>query len=400
MIIEPKIKSNICLTSHPLGCRQNVQQQINYVLQKGPITGGKKRVLVLGCSAGFGLSSRIASAFGSSASTIGVMFERPAENGRTASAGWYNTVAFEQIAAEHGLYAKTVQGDAFTDAVKQEVCDLIQNDLGQIDLVIYSLAAPRRTHPRTGVTHRSVLRPIGETFESKTVDWQTDRITSVTITPANEEEINDTVQVMGGEDWKFWMNMLLAKGLLAEGAMTVAYSYVGPAMTERIYRRGTIGQAKDHLERTAFEIQDMLKPLHGSAYVSVNKALVTQASSVIPVIPLYISMLYKVMKEKNIHEGCMEQMDRLYRERLFTGKSIPLDSQGRIRIDDWEMRADVQQEIVELWKEVGNKPVTELGDLEGCRNDYLNLYGFGAQGVDYTQDVDEKLDVPSIMTAK
>ncbi len=385
----------ICLTAHPKGCEQNVKNQIDYVKSKGKIDGAK-RVLVIGASTGFGLASRISSAFGCNAATIGVFFEKPASEGKTASPGWYNSAAFENEAHKAGLYAKSINGDAFSKEVKQQAIDLIKNDLGQVDLVIYSLASPVRMHPETGVLHRSTLKPIGTTFTNKTVDFHTGNVTQVSIEPANQEDIDNTVVVMGGEDWSMWMNDLKNAGLLAPGATTIAYSYIGPSVTEAVYRKGTIGSAKDHLEATAFTITDDLKELGGKAYVSVNKALVTQASSAIPVIPLYISLLYNIMKAKGIHEGCIEQIQRLYSERLYTGKPVPTDENGRIRIDDWEMREDVQEQVSSLWDKATTESLIEIGDLAGYKQDFLNLFGFGFNGVDYNADTNELVTVPSI----
>ncbi len=395
MIIEPRMRGFICLTAHPKGCEQNVKNQIEYVKAKGKIDG-PKRVLVIGASTGFGLASRITSAFGCDAATIGVFFEKPSAEGKTASPGWYNSAAFEVEAHKAGLYAKSINGDAFSNEVKQQAIDMIKADLGQIDLVIYSLASPVRLHPTTGVLHRSVLKPIGSTFTNKTVDFHTGNVSQVSIEPATEEDIANTVVVMGGEDWAMWMDALKGAGVLAEGATTVAYSYIGPEVTEAVYRKGTIGRAKDHLEATAFEITDKLKDLNGKAYVSVNKALVTQASSAIPVIPLYISLLYKIMKAEGIHEGCIEQIQRLYQQRLYTGATVPTDEKGRIRIDDWEMRKDVQDQIAKLWGESTTETLVELGDLAGYKQDFLNLFGFGFEGVDYLADTNEMVAVPSI----
>jgi enoyl-[acyl-carrier protein] reductase/trans-2-enoyl-CoA reductase (NAD+) len=385
----------ICLTAHPAGCEQNVKNQIAYVQSKGSING-PKRVLVIGASTGFGLASRITSAFGSNAATLGVFFEKAPAEGKTASPGWYNSAAFEKEATKAGLYAKSINGDAFSNEVKQQAIDLIKADMGQIDLVIYSLASPVRMHPGTGVLHRSTLKPIGGTFTNKTVDFHTGNVTQVSIEPANQEDIDNTVVVMGGEDWSMWMNALKDANVLAEGATTVAYSYIGPEVTEAVYRKGTIGQAKDHLEATAFEISKDLATLNGKAYVSVNKALVTQASSAIPVIPLYISLLYKIMKAEGIHEGCIEQIQRLYAQRLYTGEAVPTDDKGRIRIDDWEMRDDVQSKVAALWKESTTESLPEIGDLAGYKQDFLNLFGFGFEGVDYLADANEMVHVPSI----
>lgn len=396
MIIAPRIRGFICLTAHPEGCEQNIVNQINYVKSKGAIAG-PKRVLVVGASTGFGLSSRITSAFGSEASTIGVYFEKPPAPGKTASPGWYNTAAFEKKANEAGLYAKSVNGDAFSDEIKQKTIDLIKADLGQIDLVIYSLASPRRTQPKTGVVYNSVLKPIGQVFTNKTVDFHTGIISDVSIQPANEEEIENTVAVMGGEDWEFWISDLKAAGVLAEGATTIAYSYIGPELTEAVYRKGTIGRAKDHLEATAFQISEQLKDINGKAYVSVNKALVTQSSSAIPVIPLYISLLYKVMKEKGLHEGCIEQMQRLFQDRLYSGAEIAVDEKGRIRVDDLEMREDVQAKVAALWLQATTESLPELGDLAGYKKDFLNLFGFDVAGVDYEADTNEMVEIPGLV---
>jgi enoyl-[acyl-carrier protein] reductase/trans-2-enoyl-CoA reductase (NAD+) len=396
MIIEPKMRGFICLTSHPTGCEQNVINQINYVKSKGVINGPKK-VLVIGASTGFGLASRITSAFGSNAATIGVFFEKPAQEGKPGSPGWYNTVAFQNEAKKAGIYAKSINGDAFSTEVKQKTIDLIKADLGQVDLVIYSLASPVRTNPVTGVTHRSVLKPIGGAFSNKTVDFHTGNVSTVTIEPANEEDVTNTVAVMGGEDWVMWMDAMLEAGVLAEGATTVAYSYIGPALTEAVYRKGTIGRAKDHLEASAATITDKLKSVKGKAYVSVNKALVTQASSAIPVIPLYISLLYKVMKAEGIHEGCIEQIQRLYADRLYTGKAVPTDEQGRIRIDDWEMREDVQANVAALWEQVTSENVSDISDLKGYKNDFLNLFGFAVNKVDYLADVNENVTIEGLV---
>jgi enoyl-[acyl-carrier protein] reductase/trans-2-enoyl-CoA reductase (NAD+) len=395
MIIEPRMRGFICLTSQPKGCEQNVKNQIEYVKSKGTIDGAKK-VLVIGASTGFGLASRITSAFGSNAATIGVFFEKGPAAGKTASPGWYNSAAFEKEATKAGLYAKSINGDAFSHEIKTQTLDLIKQDLGQIDLVIYSLASPVRTNPNTGVMHRSVLKPIGGTFTNKTVDFHSGKVSDVSIEPCSGDDIENTVAVMGGEDWGMWMDALKSANLLAPGATTVAYSYIGPSLTEAVYRKGTIGRAKDHLESTAFEITKSLADINGKAYVSVNKALVTQASSAIPVIPLYISLLYKIMKVEGIHEGCIEQIQRLFSDRLYNGTEVPTDEQGRIRIDDWEMREDVQAKVAALWKDAVTENLEEIGDLEGYRKDFYNLFGFNVDGVDYKADTDEMVAIPSI----
>ncbi len=396
MIIEPRMRGFICLTAHPQGCEQNVKNQIAYIKSKGPIAGAKK-VLVIGASTGFGLASRITSAFGSEAATIGVFFEKPAGEGKTASPGWYNSAAFEKEAHLSGLYAKSINGDAFSDEIKEQTLALIKADLGQVDLVIYSLASPVRLHPKTGVLHRSVLKPIGSSYTNKTVDFHSGKVSEISIERCTPEDVENTIAVMGGEDWAMWMEALKSQDLLAPGALTIAYSYIGPAVTEPVYRKGTIGRAKDHLEATAFTISESLSAVNGKAYVSVNKALVTQASSAIPVIPLYISLLYKIMKKGGIHEGCIEQMQRLYSDRLYSGNPIPTDEKGRIRIDDWEMRDDVQAEVAQLWEQATTENLNEMGDLEGYRKDFYSLFGFDLSGVDYKSDTNELVAIESIV---
>lgn len=386
------------MTAHPEGALQTVKNQIEYVKSKGKLPNGPKKVLVIGASTGFGIASRIAAAFGSDAATIGVFFEKPASEGKMGTAGWYNSAAFEQEAHKAGLYAKSINGDAFSDEIKKETIDLIKKDLGEVDLVVYSLASPRRTHPESGVAYASVLKPIGEPFTNKTVDFHTGVVTDITINPVeNDEDISNTVAVMGGEDWKFWMEELKNAGVLAEGVKTVAYSYIGPELTFPIYRNGTIGQAKNDLEASVQDIDAMIKDLNGKSYVSVNKALVTQSSSAIPVVPLYISLLFKVMKEKGTHEGTIEQMQRLFAERLYTSDgNVPLDENGRIRIDDWEMAEDVQAEVAKNWNSVTTENLSEISDIEGYRRDFFNLFGFEVDGIDYEQDTNENVPVPSI----
>ena len=397
MIIKPRTRGFICLTSHPEGAAQNIKNQIEYVKSKGKIANGPKKVLVIGASTGFGIASRISAAFGSAAATIGVFFEKPATEGKPGTAGWYNSAAFEAEAHAAGLYAKSINGDAFSDEIKQQTIDLIKKDLGQVDLVVYSLASPRRTHPKTGVAYASVLKPIGQPFTNKTVDFHTGVVSDITINPIeNQEDITNTVAVMGGEDWKFWMEDLKAAGVLAEGVKTVAYSYIGPKLTFPIYRNGTIGQAKNDLEATVPVIDNLLADLHGKSYVSVNKALVTQSSSAIPVVPLYISLLYKVMKEKGIHEGTIEQMQRLFAERLYNPDGILLDDEGRIRVDDLEMRDDVQAEVAKLWEAVTTENIEEISDIEGYRNDFFNLFGFNFDSIDYDAETNEVVNVASI----
>ncbi|WP_178985178.1 enoyl-ACP reductase FabV [Winogradskyella helgolandensis] len=394
MIIEPRTRGFICLTSHPTGCEKNVLNQIDYI-KSNPTTNGPKKVLVIGASTGFGLASRITSAYGSNASTIGVFFEKPPTEGRPASPGWYNSAAFETQAHKDGLYAKSINGDAFSNEIKAQTLKLIQDDLGKIDMLIYSLASPVRTHPDTGERFKSVLKPIGETFTNNTVDFHTGVVKEISIEPCSGDDIDNTIAVMGGEDWQMWIDLLKSADVLSEDFKTVAYSYIGPSLTEAVYRKGTIGRAKDDLEATAFKITDSLKDINGKGYVSVNKALVTQASSAIPVIPLYISLLYKVMKEEGIHEGCIEQIERLFNERLYA-EDLQLDEQGRIRVDDWEMRDDIQAKVLELWKEATTETLPEIGDLEGYKTDFFNLFGFDVEGVDYDKDVDEMVAIPGL----
>ncbi|MGO3107562.1 MAG: enoyl-ACP reductase FabV [Sphingobacterium sp.] len=397
MIIEPRVRGFICLTSHPEGTAENVKQQIEYVKSKGKIANGPKKVLVIGASTGFGLASRISAAFGSDAATIGVFFEKPAAPRKPGTAGWYNTAAFEKQAIDAGIYAKSINGDAFSDEIKKQTIDLIKQDLGQVDLVIYSLASPRRTHPKTGVAHSSVLKPISQAFTNKTVDFHAGIVSDITIQPVeNQEDIDNTIAVMGGEDWKFWIEQLKAADVLAPGVKTVAYSYIGPELTYPIYRNGTIGKAKDNLENTVPELNELLKDLRGVSYVSVNKALVTQSSSAIPVVPLYISLLYKVMKAKGIHEGTIEQMQRLFSEHLYSGNAVSLDEKGRIRVDDLEMREDVQQEVAKLWEQATSENLEEISDIRGYRNEFFHLFGFNFEDVDYESETNEVVEIPSI----
>ena len=395
MIISPKVRGFICTNAHPEGCAKHVADQIAVVKSRGPIANGPKKVLVIGSSTGYGLASRIAAAFGSGAATIGVFFERPGEADRTATAGWYNSAAFEKEAAAAGLYARSFNGDAFSDAMKAEVIDAIKADLGQIDCVVYSLASPRRTDPKSGEVYKSVLKPVGKVYTNKNLNTTTGVVNEVSIEPAQGDDIEQTIAVMGGEDWEMWMDALQAAGVLAEGVQTVAYSYIGPEVTWPIYKNGTIGRAKEDLERVQRALDKKLAPLKGKAWVSVNKALVTQASSAIPVVPLYISLLYKVMKAEGTHEDCIEQMDRLFRDRLYSGNPHP-DVEGRIRVDDWEMTHAVQELVGERWKEVNTENLAELGDFEGYQSSFLRLFGFGLEGVDYAADTNPDVAVPSI----
>jgi enoyl-[acyl-carrier protein] reductase / trans-2-enoyl-CoA reductase (NAD+) len=393
MIVAPKIRGFICTTAHPDGCAKHVSEQIAVVRNRGPIANGPRKVLVIGSSTGYGLSSRIAAAFGSGAATMGVFFEKSGDSDKCATAGWYNSAAFEKEAAEAGLYARSFNGDAFSDEMKAEVIAAIKADLGQIDCVVYSLASPRRTHPKTGEVFRSVLKPIGESYTNKNLNTNTGVVDEITIPPAEGDDVAQTVAVMGGDDWEMWIDALLAEDLIAPGAQTFAYSYIGPELTWPIYKNGTIGKAKEDLERVQRALDEKLAPLSGKAWVSVNKALVTQASSAIPVVPLYISLLYKVMKADGTHEDCIEQMDRLFRDRYTDPQP---DEAGRIRLDDWEMDEKVQHPVIDNWHKVTTENLSDLADLDGYQSSFLRLFGFGLDGVDYEVDTDTAVKVPSI----
>ncbi len=383
MVIKPRVRGFVCVTSHPDGCAAHVQQQIDYVKSKGPIGDGPRRVLVIGSSTGFGLSSRITAAFGCGASTIGVFFERPSDEDRLGTAGWYNTIGFTEKARAAGLYARNFNGDAFSDEVKTQVIQAIKEDLGSVDLVVYSLASPRRTHPDTGAVHKSVLKPVGKPYANRTVDTDRGLVSDITIEPASPDEIADTIAVMGGDDWERWMQALADAGVLAPAATTVAYSYIGPEVTWDIYKNGTIGLAKNDLEAACARIHGKLSADGGRALISVNKALVSQASSAIPVVPLYISILYKIMKAKGTHEGCIEQMQRLFAERLYQGADLQLDVANRVRIDDLEMQPEVQAEGAKIWPQVTTENLAELTDIAGYREEFLKMFGFGLPGIDY-----------------
>jgi enoyl-[acyl-carrier protein] reductase / trans-2-enoyl-CoA reductase (NAD+) len=395
MIIKPKFRGFICTTAHPEGCAHNVKQQIEYVKERKKINGAKK-VLVIGGSAGFGLASRIVSTFACGAATIGVFWEKAASGNKTATAGWYNTAAFEKAAKAEGIYAKSVNGDAFSNEIKEKTIELIKKDLGKVDMVIYSLASPRRNNPVDGNSYISVLKPIGKNFVNKNVDFHTGEIKDVVLEAATEEEINNTVKVMGGEDWELWIDALAKAGVLEKGVTTLAYSYIGPEITKPIYNGGTIGRAKDHLDITAQKMNEKLKVLEGKALVSVNKALVTQASSAIPVVPLYISLLYKAMKTKGIHEGCIEQIYRLFEDRLYSG-DMKLDEVGRIRVDDWEMREDVQKEVTKLWPEISTETLESISDIKGFRSEFFNLFGFDFKDIDYEKEIEENVIIEDIV---
>jgi enoyl-[acyl-carrier protein] reductase/trans-2-enoyl-CoA reductase (NAD+) len=399
MIIEPRIRGFICMTAHPGGCAAHVAEQIDYV-QRQPAVDGPRRVLVIGASTGYGLASRIVAAFGCGADTAGVFFERPASRRRTASAGWYNSAAFERAALAAGRGAWSINGDAFSNEIREQTVELVARQLGQVDLVVYSLASPRRIHPDSGETFNSVLKPIGAPYTGTTIDPASGEVTTLTIDPADDAEIAATVAVMGGDDWRRWLNALHAAGLLAPGCLNLGYTYAGPSYTHAIYRAGTIGRAKQHLERTALELDDEL-PVR--SVVSVNKALVTQASAAIPVIPLYLMLLFRVMKEHGSHEGAIEQIYRLFASRLYTGAAIPTDAEGRVRIDDGELDPDVQQKVEQRFAAFagggGADRVAELADLEGYRSDFLRLFGFGLPGVDYAAEADAEVAIPSLPPA-
>ena len=398
MIVSPKIRGFICITAHPDGCAAHVQEQIDFVKSQPKIKNGPKNVLVIGASAGYGLASRIVPAFSSGANTLGVFFEKPGSETRTASAGWYNSAAFEKAATTEGLFAKSLNGDAFSNELKEQTLDIIKNEMdGKIDLIVYSLASPRRTDPDTGEVYRSVLKTTGGDFTNKTLKTDTGEIEEVTIGAATEEETAHTIKVMGGEDWELWINALADADVLAEGVKTVAYSYIGPKLTWPIYTDGTIGGAKKDLERACNAIDSKLSDsLGGCAYVSVNKALVTQASSAIPVVPLYISILYKEMKAKGLHEGCIEQVQRLMADRLYSGNP-QLDDGGRIRVDDWEMRDDIQEAVFKSWNIVTNENFGDLADYEGYQAEFLKLFGFGMDGIDYDAETDTATAPASIV---
>lgn len=386
MIITPRIRKNICINAHPVGCAAQVKAQINYVRKRGKIEGPQK-VLVVGASNGYGLAARIASAFASDAATIGLAFEKPGDAKRTATAGWYNSEAFRHEAEAAGLPAWNVNGDAFAKETKSEIMAIIKDKLGEIDCLIYSIAAPRRIDPANGEIYSSVIKPIGSPFTAKTVDFLSGIVSEVTAEPATEEEIHHTVKVMGGEDWMLWIDQLLAENLLARGFRTIAFSYIGSEQTRPLYRDGTIGAAKKDLEQKARDLNTMLADVEGNALISINKALITRASAVIPAVPLYIALLYRVMKAKKLHEGCIQQIHRLYDDFLFGTDVLKLDTRGRVRLDDWEMRLDVQNEVRKLWQQADQDNINELSDIKGLREEFLRHHGFGMPGVDYSQDV-------------
>ena len=392
MIIRPRIRGFLCTSSHPVGCAMDVQNQIDYVLGKGKIDAGPKRVLIIGASGGYGLASRISAAFGSDASTIGVFFERPAVKKRTASAGWYKSAAFTEKASAKDLYARNINGDAFSDEVKQATIALIKEDLRQVDMVVYSLAAPARQLPDGSVV-RSALKPIAEPYDGSTIDFNTGELRSISLEPATPEEVADTVKVMGGEDWELWITALLEAGVLADGCVTTNYTYLGSKVTWPIYYHGTIGKAKEDLDRAAQALAEPMSKVNGQAHVVVMKGLLTQAASAIPGMSVYLSLLFKIMKQAGTHEGCIEQTTRLLMTQLFSQDDLRLDEQGRIRMDDFELSDDIQAYVEDNWSAVNTETLDEVSDFAGYRQAFLELHGFGFDHVDYDADVDPDVEM-------
>lgn len=391
MVIQPRIRGFICTNAHPIGCAENVNQQIAYVRSQPQMNVGPKRVLVIGCSTGYGLASRIVAAFSSDAKTIGVCFEKEPSEKKTGTAGWYNTAAFHAEAKKTGLYYHTINGDAFSDEIKAETIARIKEDLGQVDLVIYSLASPKRRDPITGELYSSTLKPIGQAYTTKTYDTDKDLVHDISLDPANEDEIAQTVKVMGGEDWERWIQQLHAAGVLSADCQTTAYTYIGKKITWPIYGHATIGKAKEDLDRAATALRKAYKDIQLKAWVSSLKALVTQASSAIPVMPLYISLIYRVMKEEGTHEGCIEQIYRLFTENLYV--EVPTtDEQNRLRLDGWETNERTQAKIQDLWDQVTQDNFHTLADYAGYHSDFLRLFGFGIEGIDYTAEVEVLVD--------
>ena len=393
MIIKPRIRGFICTTAHPVGCAAHVSSQSDYVRSQSAIEKGDfKNVLVLGCSGGYGLASRIVAGIGAGANTLGVSLEKAPTESKTASAGWYNNGSFERQASELGLYAKTIDGDAFSDEMRVRVVETIRADLGKIDLVVYSLASPVRLHPKTGTLHRSSIKPLGEgALKIKSINVDKGEVMDVSLEAATQVEIDDTVAVMGGEDWEYWMTALSEAGVLEENCQTVAFTYIGSELTWPIYWDGTLGQAKMDLDRAQRAIASKLEAIGGSARVAVLKAIVSQASAAIPVVPLYVALLFKVMKERGIHEDCISHIYRLFATQLRTGASLRLDESGRIRMDDQELSEVIQEEVTRRWSTVETQNLDQQGDLEGFREDFLKIFGFGLESVDYETDVDPQL---------
>ncbi|MCK9605139.1 MAG: trans-2-enoyl-CoA reductase family protein [Methylomonas sp.] len=395
MIIKPRVRGFMCVTTHPVGCEANVKQQIDYVKSFGAIGNGPKNVLILGASTGYGLASRIVSAFGAGAKTLGVFFEREGSADKPGTPGWYNSAAFHQFAEAEGLYAKSINGDAFSDEIKQKAIAAIKQDMGKVDLVIYSLAAPRRTHPKTGVTHTSTLKPIGKDLVQNGIDTDKEVIKSFTLPAATQEEIDNTVAVMGGEDWQMWIDALAEADVLADGAKTTAFTYLGEKVTWDIYWHGTIGAAKKDLDKRVIDIRAKLAALGGDARVSVLKAVVTQASAAIPVMPLYLALLFKVMKEQGTHEGCIEQVNGLFRDSLY-GANPTLDEEGRLRADLKELQPLVQDKVNALWQQVNNDNINAVTDFAGYKHEFMKLFGFEVDGVDYEVDVNPEAPINNL----
>jgi enoyl-[acyl-carrier protein] reductase/trans-2-enoyl-CoA reductase (NAD+) len=387
MIIKPRVRGFMCVTTHPVGCEANVREQIDYVKAQGAIENGPKKVLVIGSSTGYGLASRISAAFGSGAATLGIFFEKEGTEKKPGTAGWYNSAAFHKFAEAEGLYVKSINGDAFSDEIKQKTIAQIKEDLGQVDLVVYSLAAPRRQHPKTGEIYNSTLKPIGKAVSQRGVNTDKEVIDTVTLPEASQEDIDNTVAVMGGEDWQMWIDALDEAGVLADGAKTTAYTYLGERITWDIYWHGTIGQAKKDLDKRVVDIRQRLAAKGGDARVSVLKAVVTQASSAIPIMPLYLSLLFKVMKADGSHEGCIEQVYGLFRNSLYSDAPV-LDEEGRLRADGLELRDEIQQAVAEAWDQVTTENLHDLTDFAGYKHEFLKLFGFDIDGVDYDADVD------------
>jgi len=397
VIIKPKTRGFICTTAHPAGCQANVEAQIARVKADGLISNSPKNVLVIGASTGYGLASRITAAFGSGAATLGVFLEKPATEKKPGSAGWYNSGAFEQAAHAENLYAKSINGDAFSNAMREKVIELIKRDLGQVDLVIYSLASPVRKLPDSGKVMRSVLKPIGQTYRASAVDTRKDTIITAEIEPANDEEVQNTVTVMGGEDWELWIKALKQADVLADGVRTIAYSYIGTDITWPIYWHGALGKAKEDMDRAAGVLRHSLADIHGAANIAVLKSVVTQASAAIPVMPLYIAISFKVMKERGLHEGCIEQINRLFHTRLYNNGSMALDDQLRIRMDDWELRDEVQNKIKQIWPQVTTENLFEITDYQGYKDEFLRLFGFGFENIDYDADVNPQIEFEPLL---
>ncbi|MDA0977055.1 MAG: trans-2-enoyl-CoA reductase family protein [Proteobacteria bacterium] len=392
MIIKPRIKGFLCTTAHPEGCARDVQNQIAHVRSQGLRDDGPRRVLVIGASGGYGLASRISATFGFGASTIGVFFERPSVKNRTASPGWYKTAAFTRAAHDAGFYAENINGDAFSKQIKDATCDLIERDLGQVDLVVYSLAAPARQLPDGSVV-RSALKPIGEPFEGKTIDFNTAELRPVSLEPASDEEVSDTVRVMGGEDWELWIEALSARGLLAPGCVTTNYTYLGSRVTWPIYHHGTIGRAKEDLDRACKALAAPMAGVDGKAYVVVMKGLVTQAASAIPGMSIYLSLLFKAMKEAGTHEGCIEQTTRFYNTQLYGKGDLRLDDGGRIRMDELELADEIQQYVADNWSSVSEENLDTLTDFAGYRKAFLEMHGFDVEGTDYDAEVEPVVEI-------